>query len=167
MRAGGTKCPHFGGIAICALSGHDKLRRFNYLIFVARKAMAIIMADFAEALQRVQTMLATEEGRSQISSLVGNFSNSNSPAPEPPANQPQQANVPDLSNLSGLLGNGGEAASEDAGADKTQLLQALRPHLSSRRLGRYDAAMKLVQVSKYANLRNLSGISNILNILGG
>ncbi|MDR1102082.1 MAG: hypothetical protein LBL34_07030 [Clostridiales bacterium] len=48
--------------------------------------------------------------------------------------------------------------------DKTQLLHALRPHLSARRLGKFDSALKIMQISRMANPRTLSGI---LGLLGG
>jgi hypothetical protein len=122
------------------------------------------MNNFADAFQRVQNMLSTEEGQRQVRDMMSSLgvpAQVSAPAPLLPTTP---VSAPMFEKLGGLLGG---ADSSDSGADKTQLLHALRPHLSTKRLGKFDTAVKLMQVSRFANVRNLNGISNILNILGG
>ena len=139
------------------------------------------MNNFVDAFARVQSMLSTEDGQRQIRDMMSSLQNSSSFS-----TPPTSASTPVPEALGGMVGNlfGGVGSTPSVGAppmsmpalggmeemfggggmDKAQLLHALKPHLSNKRLGKFDTAVKILQVSKVANKRNLS---NILNIFGG
>ena len=115
-----------------------------------------------ELMGRLQQILNTPEGQSQLASLKEMFaspdagappalssllSGAEAPEPDPPAVDPAM-----LSALQQLLSG---MQKED---DNTRLLLALRPHFSSKRQQRVDRAVQLLRlVSLLPALRN-SGI---------
>ena len=111
---------------------------------------------------KLGAILNNPDMMAQIMSMAQQFSGGeNAPSPPPP---PQPApNIPDGLDMGMLMKVAGMANSANVDQDQRALLLALRPYLTSERIGRLEKAMR---ASKLAGLASSFLGSGILSRIG-
>ena len=124
------------------------------------------MENIESALDTFKQMLSTPEGQNSISSLLGAFGGSEETSAAPTIAEPttpQMQNMP-LSGLNDLSPDVIMKMTSMLGTLQNQsgphfdLLYALRPYLSTKKQGRFEIALRMLQLSKIPQIR---GIFNI------
>ena len=111
---------------------------------------------------KLGSILGNPDMMAQIMSMAQQFSGGeNAPSPPPP---PQPApNIPDGLDMGMLMKVAGMANSANVDQNQRALLLALRPYLTSERIGRLEKAMR---ASKLAGLASSFLGSGILSRIG-
>ena len=89
------------------------------------------MSDFNKAIDTLKQMLETDDGQQSLKSITGMLSGGEDmpAAPSTPAQ-----------------------AMQSQGTPRHSLLSALRPYLSTKRQGKFDAALRILQITQLTAL---------------
>ena len=111
---------------------------------------------------KLGAILNNPDMMAQIMSMAQQFSGGES-APSPPPPPQPTSNIPDGLDIDMLMKVAGMANSANVDKDQRALLLALRPYLTSERIGRLEKAMR---ASKLAGLASSFLGSGILSQIG-
>ena len=111
---------------------------------------------------KLGAILNNPDMMAQIMSMAQQFSGGES-APSPPPPPQPTSNIPDGLDIGMLMKVAGMANSANVDKDQRALLLALRPYLTSERIGRLEKAMR---ASKLAGLASSFLGSGILSQIG-
>lgn len=115
------------------------------------------MAENDGITDKITELLSDEESVRQLTELAQMLMNGeNIPETE---NKASESNIPDLSAVMKLSGIAGALSGSDR---NTELLMALKPHLSEEKQGRVDKAVKLLKLLALWNMAKESGLLNEL-----
>lgn len=115
------------------------------------------MNDIQNAINQLQNMLSTDDGRAELSDMVQNFTENSSSAPED-TNLPLQSDfggnaMESLFKIRSILDS--INATDDP---RIRLLSALKPYLSNSRSVHIDNAIKIMSLGKIPSvLKNMRG----------
>ena len=100
------------------------------------------MNDFDKALDTLKQMLSTDEGQKSLKSIAGMMSGGDEYTPAVQS-QPSDTTPPDISHIASSF-----HAMQTKGAPRHSLLSALRPYLSTKRQGKFDVALRILQITQ-------------------
>ncbi len=99
------------------------------------------MEDFSKALDSLRNMMNSPQGQDSLNSLIKGFSGGSNEGEDYSSNMPLSTNsLGNYGNLLSTLQSGNRAP-------RMQLMNSLRPYLSSRRQQKFDVIMNLMRYS--------------------
>jgi len=112
--------------------------------------------DFNNTLENLRQMLSSEAGQNSLREIASSFGLGNvddTAPPSGPPSTPSPINGMDLGLATKVVG--AISSLQNTSGANFQLLYALRPYLSVKRKTKFESALKIVQLSKLPQIKDM------------
>ena len=106
--------------------------------------------NISDTLNNFKQMLSTEQGQNSINALLGSLSGQQGDPSAPDSNPSPELSPDMMMKMTNLLGT-----LQNRSGPHFDLLFALRPYLSLKKQGRFEMALRMLQLSKIPQIKDI------------